>query len=62
MAKKKNGWTLYHGQYEIKWKNGIADEICIAGVIMKIKPWARQARPLFASGSHKYIKPIPQTQ
>lgn len=48
-GKKKNGWVLYTGTYEIKWKNGVADEICIENVIMKIRPWKpRPARKLFA--------------
>ena len=47
--KKKNGWVLYTGLYEIKWKNGVADEICIENVILKIKPWKpRLAKKLFA--------------
>lgn len=46
---KANGWVLYHGEYEIKWKNGKADEICIANTILKIKPWKpRPAKKLMA--------------
>lgn len=45
----KNGWVLYHGGYEIKWKNGVADEICINNTILKIKPWKpRPAKKLMA--------------
>lgn len=46
---QKNGWVLYTGLYEIKWKNGVADEIAINGVILKIKLWkSKKAQRLFA--------------
>jgi len=44
-----DGWFLYSGMYEIKWKNGVADEVAIEGVALKIRPWKpRRLRKLFA--------------
>lgn len=38
---EKNGWCLYSGLYQVKWKNGVADEVEIAGVRLKVQPWGR---------------------
>lgn len=44
---KTKGWVLYHGMYEINWKNGRAHEVAIEGVILQVK-YQRKARKLFA--------------
>jgi hypothetical protein len=33
MSNKYNGWRLYQGLYEVFWKNGIAEQVSIDGII-----------------------------
>lgn len=45
----RDGWALYSGLYEINWKKGVAVEVAIEGVILKIRPWKpKKAKRLFA--------------
>jgi len=31
--KPKSGWELHHGLFEIHWKDGVADQVAVAGII-----------------------------
>jgi len=41
---EKNRWVLYSGLYSIHWKNGVAVQVEIEGVILDIKPFKKKAR------------------
>lgn len=42
LDKNHSGWVLYHGLYEILWDKGIAVEVAIEGVRMKIEQLPRR--------------------
>lgn len=42
LASDHSGWVLYTGLYEILWDKGIAVEIAIEGVRMKIEQLPRR--------------------